>query len=136
MATEENLTWGGEYTVQYTDNVPQKCAFETYIILSTNVTTKIFLVALVFKAVCDPAWLSSLIPFHTSLAPPTGVQHGYLYFSFSNMPNLFSQGLCVLAGPGIFLSHNSCHVVIQISTKKSSPWGSVSFSNFLKCVYI
>ena len=30
-----DLTWGGEYTVQYTDNVLQNCIPETHIILLT-----------------------------------------------------------------------------------------------------
>ena len=44
---EGDLTWGGEHTVQYTDDVLQTCMYETYIILLTNVTSisliKIFL---------------------------------------------------------------------------------------------
>ena len=35
---EGDLPWGGEHTIQYTDNVLQKCTLETYIILLTNVT--------------------------------------------------------------------------------------------------
>ena len=38
MVMEGDLSWGGEYTIQYTDNVLQNCTSETYIILSTNVT--------------------------------------------------------------------------------------------------
>ena len=33
-----DLTWGGEHTTQYTDDVLQNCTPETYIILLTNVT--------------------------------------------------------------------------------------------------
>ena len=36
--TERDLTWGGEHTVQYTDDVLQKRTSETYTILLTNVT--------------------------------------------------------------------------------------------------
>ena len=36
---EGDLTWGGEHTVQYTDDVLQTCMYETYIILLTNVTS-------------------------------------------------------------------------------------------------
>ena len=35
---ERNMTWGGEDTVQYTDDVLQNCTPETYGILVTNVT--------------------------------------------------------------------------------------------------
>ena len=35
---EEDLTWDGEHTIQYTDDVLQNCTPETYIILLTNVT--------------------------------------------------------------------------------------------------
>ena len=32
------MTWGGEHTVQHTDDVLENCTGETYIILLTNVT--------------------------------------------------------------------------------------------------
>ena len=35
---EGGFTWGGEHTIQYTDDVWQNCTPETYIILLTNVT--------------------------------------------------------------------------------------------------
>ena len=35
---EGDFTWGGEHTVQCTDNVLQNCTLETYIILLTSVT--------------------------------------------------------------------------------------------------
>ena len=35
---EGDLTWGGEHTIHYTDDVLQNYASETYIILLTNVT--------------------------------------------------------------------------------------------------
>ena len=35
--TEEDLTWGGEHTIQYTDEVLQNCTPKVYIILLTNV---------------------------------------------------------------------------------------------------
>ena len=38
MVIKEGLTWGGQHTVQYTDDVLQNCILETYIILLTNVT--------------------------------------------------------------------------------------------------
>ena len=38
MVMEDNLTLGGEHTMQCTDDVSQKCIHETYIILLTNVT--------------------------------------------------------------------------------------------------
>ena len=38
MVMEEDLTWGGEHTVQCTDDVLWNCTPETYIILLTNVT--------------------------------------------------------------------------------------------------
>ena len=37
MVMEGDLTWDGEHTVQYTDDV-QNCTPETYKILLTNVT--------------------------------------------------------------------------------------------------
>lgn len=40
MATEGDQTLGGEFTMQYTDDVVQICTFETYIMLLTNVTPK------------------------------------------------------------------------------------------------
>ena len=36
MVMARKLTWGGEHTVQYTDNVLQTCTPETYAILLTN----------------------------------------------------------------------------------------------------
>ena len=38
MVMERNLTQGGEHTMQYTDDVLQNCAPETYIILLSHVT--------------------------------------------------------------------------------------------------
>ena len=38
MVMEGDLTWGGEHTVQYTDDVLQSCTPETYASLLTNVT--------------------------------------------------------------------------------------------------
>ena len=38
MVMEGDLTWGGEHTMQYTDDILQNCTPETYIILLTNVT--------------------------------------------------------------------------------------------------
>ena len=38
MVMEGDLTWGGEHTIQYIDNVLQDCAPESYIILLTDVT--------------------------------------------------------------------------------------------------
>ena len=35
---EEDLTWGDEHTIQYTSDLLQNCATETYIILLTNIT--------------------------------------------------------------------------------------------------
>ena len=32
MVMERDLTWGGEHTMQYTDNVLQNCMPETYVI--------------------------------------------------------------------------------------------------------
>ena len=43
MEMEGDLTLGDEHTVQYTDDVLQKCIPETYIILLTNVTPKILI---------------------------------------------------------------------------------------------
>ena len=37
---EGDLTWGGEHTIQYTDDVFQNCIHETYVILLINVTPK------------------------------------------------------------------------------------------------
>ena len=37
--TKGDLTLGGKYTAQYTNNVLQNFALETYTILLTNVTT-------------------------------------------------------------------------------------------------
>ena len=39
MVIEGDLTWGGEHTIQYTDDVLENCTPETYIILLTNVTS-------------------------------------------------------------------------------------------------
>ena len=33
-----DLTWSGEHTIHYTDDVLQNCTPETYVILLTNVT--------------------------------------------------------------------------------------------------
>ena len=33
---EGDLTWGGEHTIQHTDDVLYKCIPETYIMLLTN----------------------------------------------------------------------------------------------------
>ena len=38
MMMEGDFTWGGEYTIQHTDDVQGNCAPETYIILLTSVT--------------------------------------------------------------------------------------------------
>ena len=38
MVIEVDLTWGGKYTIQYTDDVLQNCTSETFVILLTNVT--------------------------------------------------------------------------------------------------
>ena len=38
MVVDEDLTWGGEHTIQHTDDVLQNCTPETYITLLTNVT--------------------------------------------------------------------------------------------------
>ena len=35
---EKDFTWGGEPTIQYTDDVLYNCTPETYIVLLTNVT--------------------------------------------------------------------------------------------------
>ena len=35
---EGDLTWGGEHTIQYTDDVLQNCKPDTYIILLTSIT--------------------------------------------------------------------------------------------------
>ena len=35
---EADLTWGGEHTTQYIDDVLQNCTAKTYIILLINVT--------------------------------------------------------------------------------------------------
>ena len=37
MVMEDDLTLGGEHTMQYTDHVSYKCTLETCIILLTNV---------------------------------------------------------------------------------------------------
>ena len=38
MEMDGDLTWGGEHTMQYTDDILQNCTPETYIILLTDVT--------------------------------------------------------------------------------------------------
>ena len=38
MVMGGDLTWGGEHTTQYTDDVLQSCTPETYTVLLTNVT--------------------------------------------------------------------------------------------------
>ena len=38
MVMEGDLTWGGEHTIQYTDDILQNRTPETFIILLTNVT--------------------------------------------------------------------------------------------------
>ena len=40
MVIEGDLTWGGEHTTQYTNDVLQSCTPKTYIILLTNVIPK------------------------------------------------------------------------------------------------
>ena len=37
MVMDRYLTWGDEHTTQYTDDVLQNCAPETYVILLTSV---------------------------------------------------------------------------------------------------
>ena len=37
MFMEGDLTWGSGHTIQYTDDVLQNCALETYITLLNNV---------------------------------------------------------------------------------------------------
>ena len=39
MVMEEDLTWGGEHTIQYIDDVLQNCTPETYTILLTSDTS-------------------------------------------------------------------------------------------------
>ena len=39
---EGSLSWGGEHTIKYTDNILQNCIPETYIILLTNATPNKF----------------------------------------------------------------------------------------------
>ena len=39
MVIDEDLTWGGEHTIQCTDGVLWNCAPETCIILLTSVTS-------------------------------------------------------------------------------------------------
>ena len=39
MVMEGDMTWGGEHTIQYTDDVLQNCTPETYIVLLSNVTS-------------------------------------------------------------------------------------------------
>ena len=41
MVMEGNVTWGGEHTIQYADDVLQNCTPETYKILLANVTPMI-----------------------------------------------------------------------------------------------
>ena len=36
MVMEDDLTLGGGHTLQYTDDVSQKCTLETYMILLAN----------------------------------------------------------------------------------------------------
>ena len=38
MVMEGDLTWGGEHTIQFIDDVLQNCTPETYIIFLTSVT--------------------------------------------------------------------------------------------------
>ena len=38
MVMEGDMTWGGEHTIQYADDVSQNCTLETYMILLTDVT--------------------------------------------------------------------------------------------------
>ena len=38
MMIEGDLTWGGEHTIQYKDDVSLNCTPETYKMLLTNVT--------------------------------------------------------------------------------------------------
>ena len=40
MVTEGDLTLGSEHSIQYTDDVLQNCALETYVILLANVTPR------------------------------------------------------------------------------------------------
>ena len=39
MVMDGDLSWGGEHTIQYADDVLQHGTPETYIIILTNVTT-------------------------------------------------------------------------------------------------
>ena len=38
MVTKGDVTWGGEHTIQYTDDTLYNCTSETYMALLTNVT--------------------------------------------------------------------------------------------------
>ena len=38
MVMEGDLTWGGEHTIHYINDLLQNCTPETYVILLTNVT--------------------------------------------------------------------------------------------------
>ena len=42
MVREGDFTWGGEHTIEHTDDVLQNCTPETYMILLTNVTLNKF----------------------------------------------------------------------------------------------
>ena len=37
MVMEGDLTWGGEHTIQYTDDVLQNCTHGTYILLTNGI---------------------------------------------------------------------------------------------------
>ena len=50
---EGDLTWGGEHTIQYTDDVLWDCTPETYIILLTNVTQYIQFLKTCYAKDCE-----------------------------------------------------------------------------------
>ena len=82
---EGDLTWGGEHTIQYTDDVLQKCTPESCIILLTNVTPihsiKMMFVKIVYKMRDHkPSWwhLSQLLTFPSlplTLPPSRGMEN-------------------------------------------------------------
>ena len=60
MMMEDKFTVSGRHTIQYTDQVSQKCTPETYMILLTNIAA----INLIKKTTCDNGIISELlVPF-------------------------------------------------------------------------
>ena len=63
MMMEDKFTVSGRHTIQYTDQVSQKCTPETYMILLTNIAA----INLIKKTTCDNGIISELLLLISSI---------------------------------------------------------------------